>query len=136
MASLGSFSEIFSKVLASFSQKDSPSVLGIDIGTASIKIVQVKESKGTAVLETYGEIALGPYASADVGQSVSATTEKVAEALNDLMKAANVTSKIGGFSVPLSGSLISVISLPTKDKNQLTTMVPIEARKYIPVPVS
>ncbi|MBI3573851.1 type IV pilus assembly protein PilM [Candidatus Kaiserbacteria bacterium] len=134
--SLGSISEAFSKITSSFSAKDSESVLGIDIGTSSIKVVQVRQVKGAAVLETYGEIALGPYGGAEIGQSANPPAEKVAEALTDVMKAANVSSKIAGFSVPLSGSLINVISLPTKDKSALATMIPIEARKYIPVPVS
>ncbi len=134
--SLGSVSETVSKLLSSFSAKDSESVLGVDIGGSSIKVVQARRVKGTAVLETYGEIALGPYGNAEVGQAVSPSAEKVAEALKDVMLAANVTARAGGFSVPLSGSLINVITLPTKDKTALPTMIPIEARKYIPVPVS
>lgn len=134
--SLNNLSDMVSKLTSSFSSaKDSESVLGIDIGTSSIKLVQAKLVKGVAVLETYGEVALGPYANVDVGQSVSPPAEKVGEALVDVVRAANATARIGGFSIPLSGSLISVISLPTKDRSALPTMIPIEARKYIPVPV-
>ena len=52
------FGDFFSKLVA---EKEN-SVLGIDIGTSSIKIVQLKRKGGKAVLETYGELALGPYA--------------------------------------------------------------------------
>jgi type IV pilus assembly protein PilM len=134
--SLGNISDTLSGLVSSFSRKESESVLGIDIGSSSIKVVQVREVKGAAVLENYAEIALGPYGNAEVGQAANPPAEKVAEALGDVMKAANVTSRAGGFSVPLSGSLISIISLPTKDTSALPTMIPIEARKYIPVPVS
>lgn len=134
--SIPGLSNLFSKVTSSFNAKDSESVLGIDIGTSSIKVVQARIQKGAAVLETYGEIALGPYANAEVGQCVSPPAEKIGEALADLIREANVTAKVGGFAVPLSGSLISVITLPTKNRADLATMVPIEARKYIPVPVS
>lgn len=134
--SLSGLSDMISKLATSFSGKDSESVLGVDIGTSSIKVVQAKLSKGVAVLETYGEVALGPYGGAEVGQAASPTPEKVGEALADVMRAANVTARAGGFSVPLSGSLVSVITLPTKDKSALPTMIPIEARKYIPVPVN
>lgn len=134
--SIPGLSSLFSKVTSSFGAKDSESVLGVDIGTSSIKLVQVRIQKGSAVLETYGEIALGPYANAEVGQCVNPPAEKTGEALADLIREANVTAKVGGFAVPLSGSLISVITLPTKNRNDLATMVPIEARKYIPVPVS
>ncbi len=134
--SLDSFSEKARQFVASLGAKDGESMLGVDIGTSSIKIVQVKKVKGRAVLETYGEIALGPYGNAEVGQSVNLPPEKVAEALKDVLRESNATSKTGGFSVPLSGSLINVITLPTKDRNDLASMIPIEARKYIPVPVS
>lgn len=116
--------------------KSSGSVAGIDIGSSSIKAVQVKIERGAAILETYGEIALGPYAGADVGQAVVPPPEKTAEALNDLMREANVSATSAGFAVPLSGSLINVISLPTKNRQDLASMIPIEARKYIPVPIS
>lgn len=133
--SLSGLSETIQNIASNFRKKDGESVVGIDIGTSSIKIVQLAEKKGAAVLETYGEIALGPYAEAEVGQSVAAPPEKVAEALKDLMREANVTSRVGGISVPLSASLISLITLPTKDQSDLAAMIPIEARKYIPVPV-
>jgi type IV pilus assembly protein PilM len=129
-------SGIFSKVKGALSHKDGESVVGIDIGTSSIKIVQLAEKHGSAVLETYGEIALGPYNEAEVGQASAPPIEKVTEALKDVIKEANVTSAVGGIAVPLSASLISLITLPTKDEDDLAAMVPIEARKYIPVPVS
>ncbi len=134
--SIPGLSDLVSKVGSSFSHKDSESILGVDIGTSSIKIEQVRIQKGVAVLETYGEIALGPYANAEVGQCVNPPSEKTGEALADLVREANVTAFAGGFAVPLSGSLISVITLPTKNREDLATMVPIEARKYIPMPIS
>ncbi|MEK7613634.1 MAG: type IV pilus assembly protein PilM [Patescibacteria group bacterium] len=133
--SLNSLSKTVESFVDSFQKKDGESVVGIDIGTSSIKIVQLAEKKGTAVLETYGEIALGPYGDAEVGQAVNPPPEKVAEALTDVMREANVTSRVGGIAVPLSASLISLITLPTKDEQDLAAMIPIEARKYIPVPV-
>ncbi len=134
--SLDSLSQTLRQISRSLGGKEKESVLGVDIGTSSIKVVQVKEVKGSAVLETYGEIALGPYANAEVGQAVSPPTEKIAEALTDVLRESKATAKSGGFSIPLSGSLINVITLPTKDKKSLSSMIPLEARKYIPVPVS
>ena len=112
------------------------SVLGLDIGASSAKIVQVRSSKGAAILETYGEIALGPYGQQPVGKAVKLAPEKIAEALTDLMREANVTARSGGLSIPFSSSLVSVISLPNVNPEQLRRMIPIEARKYIPIPVN
>ncbi len=112
------------------------SVIGIDIGASSAKVVQLRAARGVAVLETYGEIALGPYAGEAIGKAVKLSPEKQAEALTDLMREANVTSRSAGVSIPFSASLVSVLELPPADAESLKRIVPIEARKYIPVPVS
>jgi len=116
--------------------KQSPSVLGIDISSSSIKVVQLRKKSGKAVLETYGEISLGPYAETEVGRATNLPTEKIIEALKDVMREAKVTTKNCGISIPLSSSLISIIEMPFTDEKQLKTSIPIEARKYIPVPIS
>lgn len=112
------------------------SFIGLDIGASSAKIVQVRASKGAAILETYGEIALGPYGQQPVGKAVKLSAEKTAEAIVDLMREANVTARSGGLSIPFSSSMVSVISLPNVNPEQLKRMIPIEARKYIPIPVN
>ena len=119
-----------------FGGRSEGSVLGVDIGASSAKIVQLRASRGAAILETYGEIALGPYAGQSIGKAVKLSPEKTAEALKDLMKEANVTGRSGGISIPFSSSLVSIIELPQVDKEALKRIVPIEARKYIPVPIS
>lgn len=133
---LSGIADALKNALGSFGSKSGASVLGVDVGASSIKLVQVKTERGAAVLETYGEIALGPYGNAEVGQAVNPPADKVGEALADVVREANVTAAVAGYSVPLSGSLISVITLPTKNKQDLASMIPIEARKYIPVPIT
>lgn len=131
-----SLSGVFKKVAPSFGLGADGSALGIDIGAASAKIVQLRSSKGAAILETYGEIALSPYANQPIGKAVKLSPEKMAEAINDVMREANITARSGGLSIPFSSSLVSVITLPNVDPEQLRRMIPIEARKYIPIPVS
>lgn len=114
----------------------STSALGIDIGNSAIKVVQIRREKGSAVLETYGEISLGPYAGIEAGRATNLPAEKLAEALVDVMREANVTIKECGVSIPFSASLISLIEMPQLDSAKLAKMIPIEARKYIPVPIS
>lgn len=132
-SSLSAFKKLFGKALGG--GKDG-SVLGIDIGSSSVKLVQLRSNKGVAVLETYGEISLGPYANVEVGKTTKLPPEKVVEAVVDLMKEANVTAREAGVSIPFSASLLSVLDMPKVDQDQLRRMIPIEARKYIPVPVS
>ncbi|MBX4181678.1 type IV pilus assembly protein PilM [Candidatus Parcubacteria bacterium] len=119
-------------------KKDDPRALGVDIGSSAIKIVQLRKKNGQAVLETYGELALGPYAGVTIGQAVQLPPDKLSTALSDLMKEkeVNVTTRRCGVSIPFSSSLMSVIEMPEVSLKQLAVMVPIEARKYIPVPIA
>jgi len=112
------------------------SAVGIDIGSSFIKLVQLKKKGGRAILETYGELALGPYAGLINGQMTNLPSEKISEALNDILKESHVSTKNAAISIPFSASLISLIELPRASEGQLDTIVPLEARKYIPVPVS
>lgn len=133
---MGIFDALKNAIPARALQKTGGSVLGIDIGSSSIKVVQLRREKGAAILETYGELALGPYAGVETGRATHLAPEKLAEALKDIMAEANVTTKTCGVSIPFSSSLISLIDMPALDQSQLAKMIPIEARKYIPVPIS
>ena len=53
MPNMSFFSNLFAK--------KEKSVLGVDIGSSSLKVVQLRKERGQAVLETYGELSLGPY---------------------------------------------------------------------------
>lgn len=117
-------------------KKNEESVIGVDIGSSSIKIVQLRKRKGRAILETYGEIALGPYGGLSVGQVTNLPADKIAEAIKDLLKEANVTTLNAGVSIPFKSSLVTLMELPMLDEKQLKEMIPLEARKYIPVPIS
>lgn len=117
-------------------QTKSQSVVGIDIGSSSMKLVQLKRDHGRVVLETYGELAVGPYADMAVGQAVTLQPEKLAEITQDLIKEANVTTAVGAFSIPLKSSLLIVLEMPNLKPAELAKAIPIEARKYIPVPIS
>ena len=119
-------------------KKKNTSALGIDIGSSSIKVVQLQKKGNKAILETYGELSLGPYGGVSIGQSTSLPTNKIAQAMNDLLseKEVAITTKVCGLAIPFKASLLSVIEMPDIGQKELAMMMPIEARKYIPVPIS
>ena len=120
-----------------FLPKKEGSVLGVDIGSSSLKVVQLRKEKGQAVLETYGELALGPYGGGDIGQATNLSAEQLAEPLKDLLREAKVTTKSCGVSIPFARSLLTLVDLPYRsDAKEQKTVIELEARKYIPVPIS
>ncbi|MDD3531338.1 MAG: type IV pilus assembly protein PilM [Candidatus Pacebacteria bacterium] len=123
------FSDLFAK--------KEKSVLGVDIGTSSLKVVQLRKERGQAVLETYGELSLGPYGGGEVGQATNLSAEQITQTLKDLIREAKVTTVSCGVSIPYSRSLLTLVSLPYRsDAKEQRTVIELEARKYIPVPAS
>jgi type IV pilus assembly protein PilM len=72
-----------------------------------------------------------------VGQATNLSSEQITETLKDLLREAKVTTKNCGVSIPFSRSLLSLVDLPYKENQQeQKTIIELEARKYIPVPMS
>lgn len=126
------FSSIFGSII---SPKENRAI-GIDIGASSIKVVQLKKQSGKAVLETYGEIALGPYAGTDLGRATILPAEKLSEAVKDLLRESNTSTLNSGISISIGSSFIVFMKMLTSEEKNFPEMIPIEARKYIPVPIS
>jgi len=126
-------------ILANLSKSGSGSgnAIGVDIGSSAIKVVEIKRKEGKAVLETYGAIALGPYGDLDAGTVTNLPIEKIVLALKEVIKQSGVTDKSLAMSIPVQSSLIFTIELPAQiKKEEIATIVPTEARKYIPVAIT
>lgn len=119
-----------------FGRSNSNKFVGVDIGSSSIKVVQLSRQKGVVSLDTFGEIALGPYAGKEIGHSVRLDTPQYAEALRDLLRESQVDARIAGLSIPLKSSLVFNMKMPKMSDSKLDEMVRLEARRYIPVSVS
>lgn len=111
-------------------------VIGVDIGSSALKIVQIKEVKGVPTLETYGELQLGPYEGIDIGRGAHLTQQKTVEALVDILREAGATGKGVAFALSYGSSFTITITVPTRDQEAIGALIPVEARKYVPVPLS
>ncbi len=128
---------VFSKLFSGIDNAgaDSSRVVGIDIGSSSIKVVEVQDRDGVLTLTTYGELQLGPYAGEEVGQSVSLDAKKEQQALVDVIRESAVKANKAVFAMPLSSSFVTTINFNADPKEDISSRVRVEARKYIPVPI-
>lgn len=124
------------KIFSGVASRDDAFV-GIDIGSSSIKMVQLRKESGKILLETYGEVSLAPYDKDRVaGELTRLEFTALAKAITNLVEEANVTSKSASYSLSSSSSLIFTLSLPKLKESELHGMVQSEARKYIPIPLT
>lgn len=111
-------------------------VVGIDIGSSSIKVVELQSRKGVVTLATYGELQLGPYTEKHIGESVTLTAKQEQEALVDVLRESAVKAKKAVFAMPLSSSFVTNVTLDTEPNADMAALVRVEARKVIPASLS
>jgi len=113
--------------------KNKEDFLGVDIGTSSIKIVQLTREGSKAKLVTYGMIDVD----ADIIRNKTPETIKlIAQALKEVVQKSRVSTRICLAALPTFSVFSSVINLPSKiAKNDLDSAVKWEAKKFIPFPI-
>lgn len=105
------------------------SVLGVDIGTSAIKVVQLNHEND--MLETYGIVELPVMITP---KSTEDEISQVVTLLVNLLAKAQVSTKKCAVSLPNSAVFTSVIDLPKMTDQELDSAVRFEAKKYIPLP--
>jgi type IV pilus assembly protein PilM len=128
----------FSNILSAFASKEQTRdrVVGIDIGSSSMKVVEIQNRDGVLTLTTYGELQLGPYANKAIGESTQLDARQEQQALVDILRESAVKATNAVFAMPLSSSFVTTIHFDAEPKEDLAPRVRVEARKYIPVPIN
>ncbi len=132
---LASIKNVFSSLLGKASDNRA---VGIDIGTSSIKVVELKKEGGKVLLDTYGALALGQYnTDGHIGQVTNLTAEVLAKALKDVLEETKITSTNIVLGIPSVSCIIFILQLPTEiEESNLPLVIPNEAKKFIPVPIN
>ena len=116
------------------------SCLGIDIGTALIKIVHLIKSGSRIKLENYGEtsaLALyeKPFRTFEKN-SLLLSTSDIARVIKAILAEAKMKKKEAVFSIPDFSSFFTNFELPPMTKEELPQAVQFEAPQHIPLPLS
>ncbi|MFA6198438.1 MAG: pilus assembly protein PilM [Patescibacteria group bacterium] len=116
--------------MALFGNKDS--YVGIDLGTAGIKIVELSGAGGQPKLVTYGYTD----EAINIVRNDSAEVQgKVVALLKEIFKKARVGSNKVVAALPSFAVFSAVISLPAMSRRELASAVRWEAKKFVPMPI-
>ncbi len=109
------------------------SFLGIDLGSTSIKLVELYKDKGVPTLLTYG---YGERATSGPARVASQEVQRrVISLLKRLYKESGAQSFKVVTALPNFSVFNSVITLPVMKKKEMGAAVRWEAKKFIPMPV-
>lgn len=106
--------------------------LGIDIGSSSIKLVEMANEKGRPKLLTYGYMEQ----KTDVLKSKDEKAiAGAAKSIVDLCAKSKTTSKKVVAALPSFTVFSSIISLPEMPKKEIESAIEWEAKKFVPMPL-
>ncbi len=128
---------IFSNPLKMFFPKN---MIGIDIGTASVKVVEVSRWGQGKTLENYGEIKSGalykePFRNVEKGNYML-SNYFVSRAVRAILDEAKIKTKAAIFSIPDFSTFCTSFELPPMSANELKDAVYYNAPQYIPLPIT
>jgi type IV pilus assembly protein PilM len=108
-------------------------IVGIDIGSSSVKLVQLREARGRYQLVNFGMAILPPEAIVDNAIMDSASVVQAIRHLveSQKVKTKNVATSISGHSV-----IIRKVQLPIMTEEEMEASIQWEAEQYIPFEIS
>lgn len=109
--------------------------LGVDIGTSSVKIVELAKDGDKIELVNYGEFSRDSE-SAFQSSSVRLSSRNAADIIKKIIQEAHIEGTNAAMSIPVFSGFSTVISLPKMSDAELAQAVTYEAKKYIPLPLS
>ncbi|MBI2616855.1 type IV pilus assembly protein PilM [Candidatus Gottesmanbacteria bacterium] len=108
-------------------------LLGLDIGTNSIKAVQIAREKSGKHLLAAGYIATSAKALASL---TTGDEQELASTINRLVHDMKISTEDVSASLPSSKVITRVIEVPMMKDEELTSSIQWEAEQYIPLPLS
>jgi len=108
-------------------------VVGLDIGSSAVKLIELRERKGEYHLQRLGVEPLSPEAIVDGSIMDSSLVVDAIHRLNDQTKVKNQ-----GYATSLSGHsvIIKKIQLPAMPQDELSDSIHWEAEQYIPFDIN
>lgn len=109
------------------------SYLGVDLGSSSIKVVELENYKGRPKLATYGftEKSLSMWD----GEDILKNPQEVVDAIRSVCAQSKIKSKKAIAALPNFLVFSSILNLPNMDKKDLDSAITWEAKKIIPMPL-
>jgi type IV pilus assembly protein PilM len=129
---LSSFKNVFETDLISF-LTPRKQLVGLDIGSSAIKLVQLRESKGRYILQKFGVKPLEPEVIVD---GTVMDEGRVVSAIRELFDETGVKNKQVAVSISGHAVIVKKISLPPMPDEELEGQVKLAAEQYIPFDIN
>lgn len=112
--------------------KNPNTYLGIDIGTLSIKLVELSRENNRPKLQNYATLTNYNLVDNPIQKVFGGEAPTM---LRRILKESGVTADEINMSAPIFSSFLTVMELPMMPESEIANAIQFEAKKYIPVPL-
>lgn len=116
------------------------SFLGIDIGSYSIRVIEIGKKGRSFELKNYGESISTPTKDKSLvsfeNNSFSLSDEEIAKKIKGICEEAEIKTKNVNFTIPDFYTFFTIIDLPKMEKRELDQAIEYEVRPYIPLAIN
>jgi type IV pilus assembly protein PilM len=117
-----------------------PSYLGVDIGTTSVKVVEVKKGSKMPQVTNYGFLESSGYL-ARANQALQTSSLKIFEAdivelLKTLVREMGISTKDALASLPPFAVFTAMLDFPLMEASEIQKAIVYQAKQYVPLPLS
>ncbi len=134
---LGQFAGDFFRDIGNFFRAGA--VVGVDIGTSSVKLAELGKKKDEPVLLNYGMLESKEYLvhpnRAIQTSSLKISERETAALLTSLVKEVKPKTKIALAAIPSYAAFMTVIDMPFISKEETANAVRFQAPQYVPLPL-
>ncbi|MEK9157642.1 MAG: type IV pilus assembly protein PilM [Patescibacteria group bacterium] len=111
--------------------------LGIDIGTASIKVVELGTKNNRFSLLNYGLFEMRSDKNTPAGEQsiLKLPDSEIIWGIKELLNKSKISARDAIASIPSFSTFATVIQMPYLSEDELAKAIPFEARKYVPIPL-
>ena len=114
-------------------KRKKPSLLGIDISSTSVKLVELSQTDAGYRVES---LAVEPLPANAVSEKNIQDVEAVGDTLSKALKKSGTKCKLAALAVPGSSVITKVITMPASlSESEMETQIELEADQYIPYPL-
>jgi len=116
------------------------SFLGIDIGSSTIKVVELSQWRGKVKLDNYGRVSTSviqrkPFL-ARSKNFLLLSAESISRAINAILEESTIKTRRVIFSIPDFSTFYTTFNLPPMPAEEVNQAVEFEARRHVPLSLS
>ncbi len=114
--------------------------LGVDIGSTSIKIVELTRTRNGISLSNYGIASIRDITGRELRRKTSddfiSSVDIISEAIQIILKEADIKTKRSVFAIPDFTSFFTSFEVPKMEKSEVESAIQFQARQRVPLPLN